>query len=54
MKCWFCGGKVRWCADFNAEDYGYMDGGIVAELECMECKADITCYQRERTGDDDA
>ncbi len=54
MKCWFCGGEVRWCADFNAEDYGYEDGGIVAELECMECKADITCYQRERTGDDDA
>ena len=47
MKCWFCGGEVRWCADFNADEYGYEDGGIVAELECMKCKADITCYQRE-------
>jgi len=54
MKCWFCGGEVRWCADFNADEYGYDGEGIVAELECMACNASITCAQIESSDDDDA
>ena len=50
MHCWFCNGEVRGCGDFNAGEYGYDGDGIVAELECMECHASITCVEKERLG----
>ena len=51
-RCWFCNGKVRWCADFNADEYGYEGEGIVAELECMTCKASMTCVKLEASADE--
>tara|TARA_B100000686_G_scaffold53214_1_gene57418 strand:- start:4539 stop:4697 length:159 start_codon:yes stop_codon:yes gene_type:complete len=51
MRCWFCDGELRWCADFNTDEYGFEEDGIVAELECTLCKAAITCVKLEESGD---
>lgn len=39
MRCWFCGEELIWGADFNSEDFGYEEGGIVATLHCPNCDA---------------
>lgn len=36
----FCGEELIWGADFNSEDCGYEEGGIVATLHCPNCEAD--------------
>lgn len=43
MNCWFCGTKTVWQSDFDFEDYGYEGSGIVAVLNCPNCKAHIEC-----------
>lgn len=37
--CWFCGGRLIWGSDFDAEDLGYDRAGIVAQLHCSNCGA---------------
>ena len=32
--CWFCGSDMIWGGDFDFEDYGIEDEGIVANLSC--------------------
>ena len=39
MECWFCGEELIWGADFNSDDFGYEEGGIVATLHCPHCEA---------------
>lgn len=39
--CWLCGGKLIWGNDFDAEDLGYDRPGIVAQLQCSNCNADV-------------
>ena len=39
MKCHFCAGPLIWQSDFNAEDYGYEQSGLVAVLMCGNCGA---------------
>lgn len=39
MKCGFCGGKLIWQNDFDAEDLGYDKEGIVTYYTCSECGA---------------
>lgn len=33
-----------WSADFDAEEYGYEEAGIIHELTCQNCGAQITYY----------
>ena len=32
--CWFCGSDMIWGGDFDFEDYGMEDEGIIANLSC--------------------
>ena len=41
-ECFHCGQRaVIWDSDFDAEDYGYEDAGIIHQLHCANCGADI-------------
>ena len=39
INCWFCGGHLIWQNDFNTEDYGIEEEGIVTVLTCSDCGA---------------
>jgi len=44
-QCFHCGAiAVIWDGDFDAEEYGYEDGGIIHECHCTSCGAHITYY----------
>ena len=44
-ECFHCGMRsVIWGADFNAEEYGFVEPGIVHSLHCENCGAEITYY----------
>lgn len=53
-ECFHCGTKgVIWDADFNSEEYGYEEGGIVHVCHCAHCGAEIIYYiPVESEGDD--
>lgn len=49
--CFHCGGEIIWSGDFSFSDYG-MDGeGVIHELHCKDCGAEIVYYCAE--GDED-
>ena len=40
--CFHCGEEaVVWCGDYWFEDYGLAGNGIVENLECTNCGAEI-------------
>lgn len=39
IDCHFCGHKMRWVGYENSEDCGGHDGGVIATLECTDCRA---------------
>lgn len=44
-ECFHCGNRmVVWDADFNSEEYGYEEGGIIHELHCDCYGAYITYF----------
>ena len=44
-ECFNCGCRsVVWQSDFDAEDYGYEEPGIVHECHCENCGAQITYF----------
>ena len=44
-ECFHCGCRtVVWGADFDSEDYGYETSGIIHELTCTNCGAQITYF----------
>ena len=43
-ECFHCGGRVIWCSDFDSEDYGLPEGGLIHECQCADCGARITYY----------
>ena len=44
-ECFHCGCRsVIWDCDYDAEDLGYADPGIVQMLHCDNCGAEITYY----------
>ena len=50
FQCFHCGEqKVVWDADFDFSDYGYEGNGIVHELHCANCGAEI----QYRIGEED-
>ena len=45
FECFHCGCRsVIWGADFDGEDYGYTEPGIVHSLHCTNCNAEITYF----------
>ena len=54
-ECFHCLHRtVIWSADFDGEDYGYEVPGIIHELECQNCGAQITYFvPYEREEDDE-
>lgn len=44
-ECFHCLQKsVIWDADFDSEDYGYDEPGIIHECHCTNCGARITYF----------
>ena len=44
-ECFHCGARlVVWDADFDSEDYGLEEGGIIHELHCANCGSRITYF----------
>lgn len=44
-ECFHCGCRaVIWDCDYDAEDIGYADPGIVQMCHCSNCGAEITYY----------
>lgn len=37
--CWFCGGRLIWGGDNDAQDLGFEREGIVTNLTCSQCNA---------------
>lgn len=45
--CFHCGGEVIWSGDFSFDDYGMGGDGVIHELYCKDCGAEITYYCKE-------
>ena len=43
-NCWFCGSDMIWGGDFDFEDYGMEDEGIVSNLSCPNCPTSVEVY----------
>ena len=44
-ECFHCGERtVIWDSDFDSEDYGYEEPGIIHECHCTNCGARITYF----------
>ena len=39
--CWYCGGKLIWGSDHDAEDLGYDLPGMITHLHCSNCNAQV-------------
>jgi len=44
MKCWHCGNDLIWGGDHTYEDYGLDGDGIVSNLSCSKCPAEVLVY----------
>lgn len=52
MKCWFCGETLIWQNDYDFEDYGLSEEGIVTVLYCPKCDSIWEGYLKlEKDGD---
>ena len=45
--CWYCGGRLIWGTDHDAEDLGYDAPGIVTHLHCSRCNARVEYVKLE-------
>ena len=46
-ECFHCGSRsVIWDCDFTFEDYGYEGDGIIQDLHCCNCGAQIQYFIR--------
>ena len=55
MICFHCGeDAVIWDKDFSFEDMEIDRDGVVHELRCMNCGADIVYYCKEEDNEADA
>lgn len=49
FECFHCGEKaVIWDCDYDSEDFGYMEPGIVQVLHCSHCNAEIQYFIKTR------
>lgn len=44
-KCVYCGHALIWGADFDGDDLGYEQPGIVHTYTCPRCGADYTVFE---------
>ena len=44
MKCWHCGHDLIWGGDHTYEEYGLDGDGIVSNLSCSVCPAEVLVY----------
>ena len=46
MNCWHCNTELIWSGDFDYEDYGIEDDGIVSNLSCPNkaCNVYVEVY----------
>lgn len=55
MKCFNCGeDTVVWDNDLSFEDYEIEEEGVVHELHCTNCGAEITYYCKEEDNETNA
>lgn len=54
MNC-ICGAKMIWNSDFDFEDYGYDENGVVSHYYCSDekCGCSMDLYIPDRTNNDD-
>ena len=45
--CWYCGGELIWQSDFNYDDVHGEGEGIVSQLKCSGCHAEVQYSKRE-------
>lgn len=43
-KCFNCGADLIWESDFNADEVGYEEEGIVTFYTCPNCGADYQVF----------
>ena len=46
MNCWHCKTELIWVGDFNFEDYGIEEDGIVSTLNCPKCNSYVEVYSK--------
>tara|TARA_Y100001963_G_scaffold152184_1_gene236485 strand:- start:1258 stop:1578 length:321 start_codon:yes stop_codon:yes gene_type:complete len=46
MNCWYCRNELIWGGDHTFEDYGIDGEGIVSNLSCPKCEADVEIYKK--------
>jgi len=44
MKCWHCQSKLIWGGDHSFEDYCLEGDGVVTNLSCSKCDAEVLVY----------
>ena len=47
MNCWHCQAKLIWDGDHSFEDYCIEGDGVVTNLSCSKCDAEVLVYLRE-------
>ena len=45
-ECFICGAKVVWENDFDAEDCGYTEEGIVHYYHCPKCNTEYEVFEK--------
>ena len=45
MRCFKCNAKVIWQSDFDTEDLGIVEEGIVSYYVCSECNTSYESIQ---------
>lgn len=43
-RCVNCGAELHWQSDFNGDECGYEEGGVVSVWTCPECGAEHQVY----------
>lgn len=52
VRCAFCGHEMIWQSDFNSDEYGHAEGGIISVWQCPHCDTmGEFCWLPEEEGD---
>ena len=51
MKCGHCGNDLIWGGDHTYEEYGLDGDGIVSNLSCSVCPAEVLIYLPDEEDD---
>ena len=51
MKCWHCQSKLIWGGDHTFEDYCLEGDGVVSNLSCSGCDAEVLVYLGEKNAE---